>query len=151
MLRLSALMAGHNALGYEIRKNGDWGGANHRTHEQRLANGDKPTTIKESAPIAPRMSAPAHLGQGGRPAVWIVQKPITDIVFPAVDDGHERKNDVVQGASNYRRKDIATEEPRKKDSRHCFEADNGNESEKNSNRDAARDRVRRIANRQQLK
>src|SRR5712664_1317677 len=101
VLGFLALMAGHNAFCYEIRKKGDWGGANHRTDQQRLANGDEPSAIKEGAPIAPGMSAPAHFGQSSRPAVRIVQEPIADVILPPVDDGHEGKNDVVQGSSDH--------------------------------------------------
>lgn len=96
------------------------------------------------------MPAPAHLSERGWPTVWIVQEPKTDVILPAINYRHERQNDIVECAGNHRSENIAAGEPGKKDRGHGFEADNWNEAKKNANRDAARNRFRGVANRQQL-
>ena len=41
----------------------------------------------------------------------VTQKPITDIVFPAKQQGQQREGDIVQRGGNRRREEVPTQEP----------------------------------------
>lgn len=80
----------------------------------------------------------------------LVQNPKAHVIFPPINDRHERKNHVVQSAGNDGREDIAAGQLGKKYRRYGFESNDWHKAKKDANGDTARNGFGRVANRQKL-
>ena len=79
----------------------------------------------------------------------VAQEPVTNSIFPTKKHRHEGQRDVVQRDRDGSRNDVAARQPCKKDRKQSLQADQRGEAKENSDRHAARDGVRGVANRQQ--
>ena len=78
-----------------------------------------------------------------------MQNPVADLVFPPVNRGHERQNDIVQSHRNRRCDFVASEDPGDRDGKQRFQAPERGEAEKDSDGGTEGDRMRRVSNRHQ--
>ncbi len=79
-----------------------------------------------------------------------MQQPVTNLVFPAINDRHKGKDDVVQGSRNDSGDNVAPGNPRDKYGRQSLKAEERGETEENANSDSASYGIGRIANSEQL-
>jgi len=78
-------------------------------------------------------------------AVRGAEEPITDVVFEAVNDGHERQDEVMRRAGEHGGEDVAASQPGTENRQDSFETEERDEAEEDANSDAARDGIWGIA------
>ena len=80
-----------------------------------------------------------------------MHRPKAKFVFPKVNRRHERQDEIVQLDTDGGRDLVALKKPRHRNRKKRLQAPERSEAEKNSDRDAERDRVGRVLDRHQPK
>ena len=89
------------------------------------------------------------LRRGGKWWGWLRSQKPTSYSQPE-DHGHNRPEDVVGSAGNHRREDVAARQPGEQDRQGRLEANQWRKADEDADGHPAGDRLRRVANRQQL-
>lgn len=140
-------MTGNDTFRYEKRDERNWRGTHAGTNQQIFAGGKECAAIEEGVPITPGV---VDVDQTGWPVVRVVQQPKANIVFPAINYGHEGKKNVMKRACDDGRENVAASQPGEEYGGGSFEADDWNETKENADGNAAGNGFGSVPNRQQL-
>lgn len=142
-------MTRNDAFRYEKGDERNRRGANAGTNQQIFSSSQECAAIKKGVPIPPGMP-PMHVRQRGRPAVRVVQQPKTNVVLPAIDDGHQWKKNIVKRAGYHGCKNVAASQPGEKNCGNRFEAHDWDEAKENADGNSPSYGFGSVPNRQQF-